>query len=330
MNAEAHPGAGGSVSAGRVPVERDRPDAPARPVKVSVVVVSYNQAEELREGLESVVSQRTDFPFEVVVLDDGSDDGSADVAREYAARHPGLVRARCRERNLGTYRTLVEAHNLARGEYVAHLDGDDLFFPGKLQRQADFLDAHPEVSVVWHAVRLIDAEGRAFGRATLRREFAPDGYFRLEDALEVGSVGVHSAQMYRASARTTRAPEVDTIDWFYAVEYLRRGLGYEIAEELGAYRRAPTNSSVDPSRAQRMRRCAFDQIGWYGRALPGHRRELFTLALLVTLADLRTGRPSPRAAARTLWATRAFVSPGRLLRAYRRFRTASREFRGGT
>ncbi|MGE0315521.1 MAG: glycosyltransferase family 2 protein [Lautropia sp.] len=299
------------------------------PVKLSVVLLSYNQKAFFREALESVLAQQTDFPFEIVVCDDASTDGSVEMLQEYAQRHPRLIRPIYREKNLGQYWNYVDAHNQARGEYVAHLDGDDLFLPGKLQRQVDFLDAHPDVSIVWHAVRLIDDQARPIGKICVRDAIAPDGYLLLEDALEIGTVGVHSATMYRASARKTARPPVNPIDWFYAVEYLASGKGYQLAETLGVYRKLEgVSMSSNSASARRVRRNLAQMILHYIDAFPAHRKRLFTLSLLYTLCDAQARSSTIVALLRPLWASRSLLSPPAFLNALARFRAVSRAFRG--
>lgn len=305
--------------------------ADARPVppRVTVAVVSYQQKELLRAALDSALAQVTDFPFEVLVCDDASTDGTREMLREYAARHPHGLRIVLHERNLGAYRNYVDLHNRARGEYVAHLDGDDLFLPGKLQRQVDFMDAHPEVSVSWHAMRLVDHDERELGTIDMRREVFPDGRIVLEDALELGSVGVHSAMLYRREARTTFSPDVDPIDWYYAVEYLAHGEGYQLPETLGVYRRLEGISlSNTPHTLKRTRYEYSHMVAAHAVRFPHHRRELFTLCLLFLASDVYARSANARFTLRPLLRTVSLPSPRRLARAYRRFRALSRAFRG--
>ena len=131
--------------------------------KVSVLCTAYKHRELVGQALESFVSQRTDFPFEVLVSDDASGDGTAEVIRAYAARYPGLIRPICLEEN--QYSKGVELYTAllypaARGEYFAFCEGDDYWTaPSKLQRQADFLDAHPDYSACVHNTLLHYADG---------------------------------------------------------------------------------------------------------------------------------------------------------------------------
>ena len=117
---------------------------------VSVVVIFLDAARFLEEAVASVLAQ--DHPnWELLLVDDGSRDGSSAIARRYAERHPGRVRhlehaghtnrGKSVSRNLGIH--------AARGEYVTFLDADDVFLPQKLSHQLALLRAHPEAGMVY-------------------------------------------------------------------------------------------------------------------------------------------------------------------------------------
>ena len=106
---------------------------------VSVVIPVYNGDRYLAEAITSVLDQ-TYKNFELIVVDDGSTDGSAEIAKSYKQAvlytfqpNGGLSKAR----NTGLA--------LARGKYIAFLDHDDLWLPHKLARQVTYLDSHPDV-----------------------------------------------------------------------------------------------------------------------------------------------------------------------------------------
>lgn len=136
--------------------------------KVSVSLITYNHAPFLEQAVESVLAQKTSFPFELIIGEDASTDGTRKIVQRFAAQHPELIRAHFHERsqNIGyegqpTGRFNL-VHNLrsARGQYVAMLDGDDFWTdPTKLQRQVDFLEAHPECSTCFHRVDFVDEAG---------------------------------------------------------------------------------------------------------------------------------------------------------------------------
>lgn len=124
---------------------------------VSVICLTYNHAPYIREALEGFVRQQTSFPVEVIVHDDASTDGTADVVREYAARYPDLFRPVFQRENQysqGIQLLPVFCFPLVRGRYVALCEGDDRWTdPTKLQRQVEAMESHPEVDICAHCVR---------------------------------------------------------------------------------------------------------------------------------------------------------------------------------
>lgn len=130
-------------------------------MKASVMVKSYNNAATLGGALDSILQQRTTFPFEIVVSDDGSTDGSRELARDYALRHPERIRLILRETNLGMTPNTRATLLACRGKYVGWLDDDDYWCdPDKLQVQVDFLEANPGFSACATGVIWIDPSGR--------------------------------------------------------------------------------------------------------------------------------------------------------------------------
>jgi glycosyltransferase involved in cell wall biosynthesis len=122
-------------------------------LRVSVLITAFNHEQFIARALEGAVEQRDVGPYEVLVGDDCSTDGTRTVIERYARRYPDLVQAVLPERNMGgAGKTLfAELLRRSRGRYVASLDGDDYWTsPGKLRRQVDYLDAHPECSMCFH------------------------------------------------------------------------------------------------------------------------------------------------------------------------------------
>lgn len=124
---------------------------------VSICSIAFNHAGYIRQSLDNLVGQKTDFPYEIVIHDDASTDGTADIIREYISRYPDLFVPILQTENqyskglgiLCTY-SLPNSH----GKYVAFCEGDDYWCDSeKLQRQVDYLEAHPEVGMVYGRVR---------------------------------------------------------------------------------------------------------------------------------------------------------------------------------
>lgn len=123
-------------------------------VKVSVLCTAYNHEKYIAEALESFLAQKTDFACEILVTDDASTDATPAIIREYADKYPGRIRYFHQEKNLFSQKINIYKEILfpnARGEYISICEGDDYFSdPTKLQRQADFLDTHPEYAGCTH------------------------------------------------------------------------------------------------------------------------------------------------------------------------------------
>lgn len=133
------------------------------PPLISVMIGVYNAEQYLAESIESVFAQ-TYRPLELIVVDDGSDDGSGDVACSY-----GAALTYVRQENAGNGSARNHAVRLASGEFFAFLDADDRFVPTKLAHQFAALDADPTLDIVFGHVReFVSPELSELQRATVR------------------------------------------------------------------------------------------------------------------------------------------------------------------
>ncbi|MBD2754727.1 glycosyltransferase family 2 protein [Spirosoma validum] len=131
-------------------------------IKVSVLIITYNQHKFIRKAIDSALAQTTTFPIEILVGDDFSKDGTREIIQEYEQKHPGLVIGVLHPHNMGKNGGInfLETLKLAKGEYYALMDGDDYWTdPMKLQKQADFLDAHPDYSTVFNNALITYEDG---------------------------------------------------------------------------------------------------------------------------------------------------------------------------
>ena len=131
-------------------------------IKVSITSLAYNQENYIATAIESFVSQITDFEFEILINDDCSTDRTAEIIKEYEERYPGKVIGVYHEENQYSkgIKPGVALRRMARGEYIAFCEADDYYTdPYKLQKQVDYMDAHPECSICTHAVTTVDSYG---------------------------------------------------------------------------------------------------------------------------------------------------------------------------
>jgi len=128
---------------------------------VSICCVTYNHSPFIRQCLEGFLSQKTTFPIEILIHDDASTDGTDDIIREFVDNCPELIFPIYEDQNQYSQGVNVDFlnYNRARGKYIAYCEGDDYWTdPLKLQKQVDFMEAHPEYSVCFHDYSIL-AEG---------------------------------------------------------------------------------------------------------------------------------------------------------------------------
>lgn len=111
-------------------------------MKVSIICTNYNKGDWVREAMDSFLNQKTNFDFEIIIIDDASTDHSYEIIQEYQNKFPEKVRTFRNEVNLGIARTWKKVCQEAKGQYIARCDSDDFWTdPFKLQKQVDLLDA---------------------------------------------------------------------------------------------------------------------------------------------------------------------------------------------
>ncbi len=214
---------------------------------VSIVCDTYNHAPYVADALEGFLMQRTDFPFEIIVHDDASNDGTREILLAYEARYPGLIRLVLRTQNKYSYDPKILEHYvfpLARGKYVAICEGDDYWTsPDKLQKQVSYLEAHPACTLCVSAADTVDPGGNRTG-AVAPYECDTDVPM---DALIRGGGGFVTTASIVAPTRLAqnRAAFCDLTDVDDAVLQLWFGVNgttHYFAEPLCAYRQAVPGS----------------------------------------------------------------------------------------
>lgn len=121
---------------------------------ISVVVCTYNQQSTIGRTLDAILMQQCHVPFEIVIGEDCSTDGTLAVCQVYAEKHPDIIRLLANKPNKGTVNNYFDCILAARGQYIADCAGDDFWTdPLKLEKEVTILEEHPEVTLVhtdWH------------------------------------------------------------------------------------------------------------------------------------------------------------------------------------
>jgi glycosyltransferase involved in cell wall biosynthesis len=131
---------------------------------ISISVVTYQHINYIKECLDGILMQETNFQFEILLGDDDSTDGTREICIEYAEKYPNQIRLflHHRENNIkingsptGRFNFLYNLYN-AHGKYIALCEGDDYWTdPLKLQKQVDFLEANPDYNICFHKVKIL-------------------------------------------------------------------------------------------------------------------------------------------------------------------------------
>jgi len=216
--------------------------------KISVLMVTYNHARFIRQALDSVLAQKTDFSYEVVIGDDASPDGTGAILAEYAEKFPDRIRLLRRMQNLGMNANFADTLAACRGEYVAVLEGDDYWTDAqKLARQAGFLDDHPECVSCFHNVIVFSDDAGAVvagchaqpdGRQLM---CAPDlaARFSQNDLFKRNYIPTFSVVMFRRSSAGTLPPWFQKLhlgDHPFHILCTEHGHAAYLPEVMGAYR----------------------------------------------------------------------------------------------
>jgi glycosyltransferase involved in cell wall biosynthesis len=119
--------------------------------KVSVCIFAYNFEKYISKAIESVLMQKTNFNFDIIIGEDKSTDKTSEICLSYQNKYPDRICVLSRHQNLGMIKNVFDTLKVATGEYIALLDADDYWIdPLKLQKQVDFMEKNLEFSLCCH------------------------------------------------------------------------------------------------------------------------------------------------------------------------------------
>lgn len=216
-------------------------------VKVSVCIFVYNLERFIAKAIESVLMQKTEFKFEIIIGENKSTDRSREICIEYQKKNPERIKILLRERNIGMERNVFNTLKEATGQYVAILDGDDYWIdPLKLQKQVDFMNSNPEFSLCCHNCIILHED-----HDILPELFHPRNQkdvIVIEDIIMSWSMATAS-MLYRNSMMSFP-------DWVYkaynfdvAIQVLLadRGKVKYLNEPMAVYRKTLNSNSFNPN-----------------------------------------------------------------------------------
>lgn len=229
------------------------------PIEVSVICTTYNHAPYIAYALEGFLSQKTTFKFEVIVNDDASNDGTANIVAAYQASHPDTVRAFLRKVNqkgrvngIGATKYLIE--NEARGKYIALCEGDDYWIDeSKLQKQYDFLEKNTEYSLCLHNAVIEDQE---FGVSYLSEPLIGDRCKSFEQIILEGGGGMNPTASFFFRKSCYASYKLGPVgDHFVMMTIARGGRVWWMEDPMSVYR-----LKTDGSWTQRAKRASVEKV----------------------------------------------------------------------
>ncbi len=218
----------------------------AKPL-VTVILPTHNHAPFIAQAIESVLMQKTDFSFDVLLHDDASTDGTADICRTYAARYPDVIKLIAQTENQYQKDRRIQSHILipkVQAKYTAILDGDDYWTDSqKLQKQVSYLEAHPDCTLCIGAADVVDVNGK-FVRKTApyaeNRKVDPVDMIRAGGGFTATNTIVMPTQLLKNLPEF--ADHIEAEDIPFQLLGALKGYAWYIADTLMAYRQAVPGS----------------------------------------------------------------------------------------
>lgn len=208
-------------------------------MKVSICMITYNHEKFISQAIESVLMQKTNFDFELVIGEDCSIDRTREIVIQYQKNYPNIIRLILHKSNVGMNQNFIQTISSCRGEYIALLEGDDFWTSQeKLLKQVKFLDTYPECSICFHKVIVFREESE-----NNFEYFIPDKTINqistIKELLVENFIPTLSV-MYRGSSIPKIPDELFKfwfLDWQFHIMVADHGfIGY-IDEVMGKYRR---------------------------------------------------------------------------------------------
>ncbi len=235
-------------------------------IRLSVRIITYNHERYIAQALDSILMQKTDFPFEICLGEDDSSDGTREICKRYAEKYPEKIRLFLRSRNDVIYIkgrpsgrfNFLETLKACRGEFMAFLDGDDYWTdPEKLQRQVDYLDAHPECVGCFHWTMLSPEAGDSnpvnhikIGPLSIKNQYD------MDDLLEQGMFIHSSSSVVRSKYCVSLPPwirSVEALDFPLHIILAENGYFGCIDECMSVYRLQPGGGYAKLSRTGQLK-----------------------------------------------------------------------------
>lgn len=217
-------------------------------IKVSVITLAYNHEQYIEECINGIVSQQTNFKFELLINDDASTDNTANIIREYVNLYPHIIKPIYQSENQYSKKIPIGKtylYPLAKGKYIALCEGDDYWIdPLKLQKQVDFMEAHPDYTMCCTNAVIQTSEGNEEWC-----RYPADQTVPTEDVITHGGLFVQTATLLfrrevliEATDYPESAKKCHVGDFPLQIYAALKGKVYWFVDKTATYRYMGTNS----------------------------------------------------------------------------------------
>lgn len=246
---------------------------------VSVAVITYNQEKHIAQTLDSILMQKCNFDFNIIVGEDYSTDNTRMICEKYEKNYPGKVIILKHRQNLGLIRNYAATFANCTGKYIAQCDGDDYWTdPDKLQKQADFLENNPQYSLCFHDIEQI-FEGENTEKSYLETFRAGD--YVPDNIWEEWVIATSTVMFYRKMVESPYYLKYATHkhmlqqDVFIIATANEQGKIFGLEEKMSVYRKHEGSVTADGSspKTDRMQRM-LNYIRLIGKVYNGKYRKI--------------------------------------------------------
>lgn len=226
-------------------------------IAVSVCIITYNQENYIRQCLDSVFMQKTNFDFEVIVGEDGSPDNTREILLEYKEKYGDKLVLLLHDKNIGPSANARSIQQKVRGKYIANVEGDDFWVDEyKLQKQYDILENNPEYSAVCSDLMTVSPEGEVLKPAlfSLKKDTTKTMKDWLRDGYSLHTCTIFSRNIFPVNDEKymkLRAAEPTMGDLIVFTLLYDAGDIYVLKDVMSAHRVAGEKDITSYSHAQK-------------------------------------------------------------------------------
>jgi len=206
-------------------------------IVVSICMITYNHEAYIKQAIEGVCIQQTNFKVELIIADDCSTDQTEKVIREEIKKHPDTISVKYtrQRKNLGMMPNFIAALQQCTGKYIALCEGDDYWTdPLKLQKQVDFLEANPEFSICFHPVKIFNQNTLAYEKDTITRDV--DEITDVHELCKGNYIHTPSVVLRNDFTIPSWFDKVHLGDWSLYMLSIKGKKIFKFREEMGVYR----------------------------------------------------------------------------------------------